>query len=245
MRILTFADMGIGNLVWYLPVLRALSQHDLTVICPNQELRDLINAQIKCSFQMSGRYDVAVNNFLCQRKQDIKKIWRIPKRIGHDWIERRKFVWVFTDKIKMDKDKPEEYYNNLLLQPLGLKPIYEKIKFPDFKVQRYDVIVSKNSSIPAKDWDDWDNLIRVLRRYKANVKVLDPKEQPLIVATAMISKCKLFIGNDSGLAKISSNLGIPTIQIFRWFTDCFVRCRVNGVNLIEPTLQEVLNEINL
>jgi len=245
MRILTFADMGIGNLIWYLPVLRALSQHDLTVICPNQELRDLINAQIKCSFQMSGKYDVSVNNFLCQRKEDIKKIWRIKKRIGHSWVERKKFVWLFTDKIPMDKDKGEEYYNNLLLQPLGLEPIYEKIKFPDFNVKEYDVIISKNSSTVKKDWEHWHWLIEALEYRGLSVKVLDQKEQPLIVAAAMISKCKLFIGNDSGMAKISANLGIPTIQIFRWFTDCFVRARVNGVNLIEPTLQEVLNEIHL
>jgi hypothetical protein len=62
----------------------------------------------------------------------------------------------------------------------------------------------------------------------------------------MIAKCKGFIGNDSGLVKIADNLCVPNIQIFRWWTDSIVRARVfiNGTNLIEPELTDVLIAIN-
>lgn len=243
MRILTFADMGIGNLIWYLPTLRALSQYDLTIDIPDGQLKKLIQYNLNANYKVQGKYDVSVNNFLCQRKQDIKKIWRIPKRIGHDWIQRRKFVWMFTNKIKMNLDKHEEYYNNLLLTFLGLTPIYEKINYPICKVKSFDIVISKESSQINKEWQYWDELISLLKE-NHSVEILSKEKYDLFQAINVISKSKLFIGNDSGLAKISSNLGIPTIQIFRWFTDCFVRARINGVNLIEPTLNEVLEQIN-
>jgi hypothetical protein len=142
----------------------------------------------------------------------------------------------------MNRDKHEEYYNNLLLNPLQLPPINKKINFPECKVPSYDIIISRKSSTFEKDWIHWNELLFSLKQ-TYNIKVLQMGEYDLLQVCNLISKCKLFIGNDSGLAKISANLGIPTIQIFRWFTDCFVRCRVNGVNLIEPTLNEVLKEI--
>jgi ADP-heptose:LPS heptosyltransferase len=242
MRILTFADMGIGNLVYYLPVLKALSQHNLTVICNNEELRQVIDYNVKCGFKTQGAYDVSVNNFLCQRKQDMVKIWRIKKRIGHDWIERRKFVWMFTDKIKMNKDKHEMEYNSMLCEPLGLQTYYSTLSFPDFNVPEYDILISAKSSKPEKDWAHWDTLITKLKKHY-NVKELKRGEYPLIVVGAMINKCKMFIGNDSGLVKIADNLCIPSIQIFRWWTDSIVRARIKGSNLIEPLLQDVLIEV--
>ena len=243
MRILTFTDMGIGNAIWYLPVLRGLSKHDLTVVCPNQELRDFIDYNINCSFKVQGRYDISVNNFLCQRAQDMKQILGIPKRIGHSWIERRKFAFAFTDLIEMNKDKHEQVYNNMLLDPLGLKAYSGTIKYPDINnIPEYDILLSTKSADPAKDWQHWDELIKRLKDFK--IKILVPGEYPLLVVTTMISKCKLFIGNDSGLVKISDNLGIPSIQIFRWWTDCFVRCKILfGTNLIEPSLEDVLVEV--
>lgn len=241
MRILTFADMGIGNFVFYLPVLRALAKEDLTVICPNEQLRAILDHNIEAKYEPKNKFDVSVNNFLCQDKRHLQKIWKIPQRIGHKawWRDRS---WIFTDKVPMNQDKSEEYYNCKLLEPLGMKPIFKPLRVPDFNTPQYDIIISKHSADPKKDWEHWDELVRRLNSSK--IKVLDSKETPLIVVCDMIRKCKLFIGNDSGLAKIAANLGIPTIQIFRWFTDCFVRARVKGINLIEPTIEEVLCSID-
>lgn len=237
--------MGIGNFMFYLPVLRALSHEDLTVICPNQELRVILDYNLRCKYEPIGKYDVAINNFLCQRNEDIKKIWRIPVRIGHDSWWRKKYTWVFNYKVPMNQDKSEEYYNCKLLDPLGIEPVFKPLEIPDFKMPKYDIILSTQSASPKKDWEHWDKLTDHLRyNLKANFKVLSKGEYPLIVVADMIRNCKLFIGNDSGLAKISANLGIPTIAIFRWFTDCFVRCRIKGINLIEPTLDEVLCHLN-
>ena len=245
MRILTFADMGIGNFVFYLPVLRALAKHDLSIVCPNEQLRMLADYNLpNAKFGIHGKYDVSVNNYLCQRNEDIKKIWRIPRRIGHDSWWRKKYRWIFTDKVYMNQDKHEEYYNCKLLEPLGLNPIFDKIKFPDFRLPAYDIIISKHSSTPIKDWEYWDELIAILKQ-NYSVKVLDPKEPPLIAVCDLISKAKLVIGNDSGIVKIASNLGVKAIQIFRWWTDCFVRARINGINLIEPSVEEVLCSIEL
>lgn len=248
MRILTFADMGIGTLMFYMPVLRALAQHDLTIVPPtkqggvysqNEQLAELLKYNIKAKYEIKGKFDVSVNNFLSQDTRHLAKITGIPKRIGHvAWWRKRQMI--FTDKIPINQDKSEEYYNCKLLEPLGMEPIFEKIKFPDFKMPSYDIIISPGSGQRIKDWEHWWIFINILMAKGFDVKVLDPKEYPLMVVCDLISKCKLFIGNDSGLAKISANLGIKTIQIFRWWTDCFVRCRVNGINLIEPSVKEVL-----
>jgi ADP-heptose:LPS heptosyltransferase len=133
----------------------------------------------------------------------------------------------------------------MLLDPLGLKAYAGVIKFPNFNVPEYDILVSAKSSNPAKDWPHWDALIIKLKKHY-NVKVLVPGEFPLLYVCAMIAKCKGFIGNDSGLVKIADNLCVPNIQIFRWWTDSIVRARVfiNGTNLIEPELTDVLIEVN-
>lgn len=233
--------MGIGNFIFYLPVLRALAKEDLTVICPNEQLRAILDYNIKAKYEIKGKFDVSVNNFLSQDKRHLTKIWKIPNRIGHKawWRDRS---WIFTDKVPMDQDKSEEYYNCKLLEPLGIKPIFEPLRVPNFGMPKYDIIISRNSANPKKVWQYWNELIYSLHDYK--VKILDPQEYPLIVDAHMIRNCKLFIGNDSGLAKIAANLGTPTIQIFRWFTDCFVRARVKGINLIEPTVEEVICQLN-
>lgn len=245
MRILTFADMGIGNFIFYLPVLRALAKEDLTVICPNEQLRAILDYNIKAKYEIQGKFDVSVNNFLSQDKRHLTKIWEIPKRIGHKawWRDRS---WIFTDKVPMDRDKSEEYYNCKLLEPLGIKPIFKPLRVPDFNTPQYDIIISKHSSELKKDWEYWGDLKLFLKlKYPGiTIKILDSNEIPLIVVCDILRKCKLFIGNDSGLAKIAANLGTPTIQIFRWFTDCFVRARVKGINLIEPTVEEVICQLN-
>jgi len=240
-RILTFADMGIGNTVFYLPVLRALAKEDLTIYCPNERLRELLKYNIKADYEIKGKFDISINNFLSQNKRHLAKIWNIPKRIGHKaWWRDRSLI--FTDKVPMFLDKGEEEYNNNLLKPLGMKPIFEKIRFPDFNMPNYDIIISRYSGTPARNWEHWDELICALKQRGYNIKVLHPKEPPLIALCDMLSKCKLFIGNDSGLAKITANLGVKTIQIFRWFGEV-VRCRVKGTNLIEPSVEEVLIRI--
>ena len=73
MRILTFADMGVGNLVWYLPTLRALSVHDLTVVCHNPELKQLIDYNVPCSFKMEGSMMYQLITFYAS----VKKILRV------------------------------------------------------------------------------------------------------------------------------------------------------------------------
>lgn len=232
--------MGIGNFVFYLPVLRALAQHDLTVYCPNKELRVILDYNIKAKYEIQGKFDISVNNFLSLDKRHLAKIWNVPQRIGHvAWWRKRQMI--FTDKVPMDQDKGEEESNCDLLKPLGIDPIFEKIKSPDFSMPSYDIVISRYSADKNKEWQHWDELISRLLFVKAGVKVLDPQEYSLIAVCDMISKCKLFIGNDSGIAKIAANLGIKTIQIFRWWTDCFVRCRVRGINLIEPSVKDVLD----
>lgn len=42
------------------------------------------------------------------------------------------------------------------------------------------------------------------------------------------------------MVKIAANLWVKSVQIFRWWTDSFVRARVKGINLIEPTVDEVI-----
>lgn len=245
MRALTFCDMGIGNFIFYYPVIKTLSSHyDLTIICPNNQFRDIIDFNLKADYEQEGRCDVAIHNFLTLRRQDILKSWKIPKRIGHVWHGWHKWSFRLTDKIPMRPDKSELYYNSLLLSPLGLEPDLAPIGYPEWDAPQYDIIISRQSSTCEKDWLYFDELIDFLEREGLKIKVLDPKEYKLIQLFALIKKAKLFIGNDSGIAKISANLGIPTIQIFRWFTDCYVRARVNGINLIEPDLTEVTQIIN-
>ena len=238
MRILTFADFGLGNLIFYLPVLRSLTRFDLTIITPNPQFRLLLHYNLNVKFEQKGDYDVAIHNFLTLRKQDVLKSWRIPKRIGHIWEDWHKWGFRLTDKILMRGDKGEEYYNNLLLQPLGLNPVYKTLYPLDMGMKSYDIVIAPFSSTPKKDWRGFSE---ILPKYQS-IEVLTEKYN-LLECIDLIRKAKIFIGNDSGLAKVSAHLNKPTIQIFRYNTDCFVRAKIKGYNLIEPELSEVLEII--
>lgn len=65
----------------------------------------------------------------------------------------------------------------------------------------------------------------------------------LIKTLDLIKKADLFIGNDSGLTVSAYYLGVPTIQIYReGMTGDIARTKLKHF-LIEPTVEEILNEI--
>jgi ADP-heptose:LPS heptosyltransferase len=261
-NILVFMDMGIGNAVWMIPVLRNIP--NLYIDCPNPELRELLKANVNFKeYDQNIEYTHCIANFLVQRNQEIYKIikHRIPNRIGHDC--RRKYRWMFNTHVKFDPMQHEKDCNgDLWYSGLGYG---DTIQLPksDKKYDRYDVLIQAHSSNdPKKDYPYYRTVIQLLpgkkigmigskNEYdKANEIIAGLPVDNLCGKYTLIETCHLMtnarvvLGNDGGLTKIADQMGINTIQIFRYWTDSFNRASViHGVNLLEPTVYTVVSSI--
>lgn len=215
--------------------------------------------------------DTVVSNFLAQRNEEVRQIIdaRIPCRIGHNWKGSAKYGWLFNLSFVIDDDKHEIDSNLDLIKPFAAEPAkeYFPISLPRRNVnEKFDILIAPHSSNdPRKDWGHYPDLLGRLTRYKI-AAIGSPREHDTISAIVgnkpgvevenlagkydlsqtahLIKNSRLLISNDSGLAKIAEALATPHIQIFRWWTRVFVRCRTsNGINLIEPTVDQVYDQI--
>jgi ADP-heptose:LPS heptosyltransferase len=271
-NVLIFADMGIGNLVWYYPFLKSIESFDLTIASNNSEIIELLKFNIPTANVLKyneipdKKYDVVVANFLCQKNLEVYEIIKrkIPCRIGHAFARRLKYAWLFNHSFDMDLDRHETVSNLDLLIPFNVNKNYSFIKLPEREIHdSYDIVIQPHSSFAAiKDWQGYVELYKHLNDYKIAfvgskkekefISTFFPKainlagKYDLIGTTHIIKNSKLTVGNDGGLTKITDGIGGKAIQIFRWWSDSYVIAKVlNGINLIEPSVEEVLFSIEI
>ncbi len=235
-----------------------------TFVCDSTELEYLLWFNFKNSIIINleslphWEYNTSISNFLCQDKETVKKIieLRIPCRIGHLWEGRSKYRWLYTHVRLANEDIPEEYANNQLVDPFGLCPQPYQLRLPpvDIKLPKYDILFQVHSSgNPAKDYPRYGEVINILKKeYKIGLigsdaereyseKFADKKVEnlcglySLTESFHLLNSAELVVGNDSGLLKVSDNLGIPSIQIFRQWSPCTIRCAIKQTNLIDPS----------
>lgn len=136
-RVLVFCDMGIGDLVMFMPTIKALHDngYNLTFDVTRQPQSDILLKHFPCSSHIvKGVYGYSLNNFHTIRNKAILKIMRlrIPNRVGHAYNKYSKFFnhpayFSMGDSI----DQIEKNY--LLYAPFGSM---QKVKL-FFDVQPY------------------------------------------------------------------------------------------------------------
>jgi hypothetical protein len=264
-------NLALGNLIAMLPMMKAIDRRPNTyntIVCsdkeliwllyynlPYTEIRYFVNA-------LNYSYGTSISNFLCQDKDTVKKIieLRIPCRIGHVGLND-KYKWLYTHVRRAGDDIPEEFMNNQLVDPLGLCPQPYQLILPpiDITVPKYDILIQAHSSgNPAKDYPYYAEVIKLLKKdYKVGLIGSDAEREyceqfkaknlcglySLIETFHLINGAELVLGNDGGLLKVSDNLGIPSVQIFRKWSPVKIRCAIKQTNLIDPQPIEVVNII--
>jgi hypothetical protein len=238
-------SLALGNLAWMFPMFEALHKKGcLTIVCDNEELKELI----KYNFPLAG----------------VDALGEINCRIGHLWNHKGKYSWLYTHVRNADENTPEEYMNNQMLDPLRLNPQPYRIKLPakDKLIPKYDILIQAHSvNDPNKDWGKYRRVIETLHReYKIGLigsgTEREYSEQfraynvdnfcgkySLIETMHLVNNARLVIGNDGGLLKVSDNLGVPSIQIFKKWSPVKIRAAIKGINLTEPAVNDVINII--
>jgi len=248
-RILIYANMGYGDLVFYLPVLKAIERKFETVIVLENQVKtnflrsmgiksSIVKAAYLFSPTADRKFDTVVCHWLQQWTPIIRQIikMRIPCRIGHDW--REKYHWLWTHPVPYTEHGHYRFSNESLLKPFGLEPVYETATIEN-PISDYEIVLVPNSSEPKRDWPGFSNLYDQLSpRYRV-YKML--KSLPMDVAIRMLAGARLVIGNNSGMPIIADYLEVPAIQIFRRgeVVTPQIAGLFHGIDLIEPTAEEV------
>jgi len=266
--VLVPVNMGIGDTVFLMPMLHALSLNtQLVIACPKKDVNEILSINIPKAIlidQITGKknyYGTVICNFLSKWTPIIHKLLslRIPTRIGHINSRDEKYAWFFNHHVKYEKWQHYTEWNNALLQPLHIEPIVEfTLRSAPINVPAYDILISPCSSFdPKKEWPYYEGLIRQLGDFKVGI-IGNLKERPgcyfdntenlagqfsLLQTYQMLKHAKLVIGNCGGMVKIADMLGTKCIQIFREFDDSFPQAKISGINLIEPDIHGVQSAV--
>jgi ADP-heptose:LPS heptosyltransferase len=250
-RVLIPCNVGYGDLVFLLPVLRALDGKDTTLVLDDPDKADFlrqVGIQNAWIFPWERLHATEYDTIICTHAQQWTPIVyqvidrRIPCRIGHIW--REKYSWVWTHKVPFVDGWHEIKNNESLLIPFGLKPIHRKIVV-DNPIKRFDVMIAPNTTSPEKDWHGFGELIGKLH-YAGYAGVYVDRKWRIEDLLRTVAGTRLVIGNDSGLPKIADAMGIPAIQIFK-------KCGwqpsrsglTHGIDLVEPTVEGVFSRAQI
>lgn len=246
-RVLLYANIGLGDLVLLLPVIRALDTPSLTICLDDEEKQTFLrmmgvhNAYIYPTEWVDHHdYDTVICNFQQQWTPIVRQIIarRIPCRVGHVW--RDKYQWLWT-RVLPCRGVHVRTANNTLLWPFHIDPVDERVEVE--KDAGCDVLIVPHSKWPEKDWPHFDKLASRLLNLHHHVEVIDC-HWPMDKLLRHVSGARIVIGNDSGLPKVKDAMGGNAIQIFRSGAPGPERWGLKqGVDLIEPTVDEVINQI--
>jgi hypothetical protein len=243
-KVLIFADLALGDLCFFLPVIQALKDRPHDVVCNDPDRAEvirLITPNIKRLDEVTGEYGTAIVSWQQQYKPYIKKVLEldIPIRIGHFNLERDKYAWVFNQKIPCLHNYHRAVVNEWLLWPFGIHHP-EPVRLDMIpRVGFVDVLIAPHGVFGSKDWPRYASLReRLLERYSVrwiDFHVLMPN------LFQMVASSRLVIGNDSGLVKLADAFGIPTITTFLSAGPATIAQAgtLHGYNLLDPTVDEV------
>jgi ADP-heptose:LPS heptosyltransferase len=251
-RVLIPCNVGYGDLVFLLPVLRALDGKDTTLVLDDTDKADFlrqVGIQNAWIFPWERLHATEYDTIICTHAQQWTPIIyqvidkRIPCRIGHIW--REKYSWAWTHKVPFVDGWHERTNNASLLEPFKLKPIHRKIEIEPER--GFDVLIAPNTTSPEKDWDGYDELARKIFATPNTFSFTTIYEKlPMNKLLRAIAGARLIIGNDSGLPKIADAMGIPAIQIFKACGWQPSRSGLShGIDLVEPTVDEVFTRAQI
>lgn len=107
--LLIFADMGLGNLMHFMSTLKKFDTPETFVVINKYrdvlDYFDLKNLNIVDEVP-DIKFNTVIMNFLTQKKENVKHIFKIPNRIGHLFGDA-KYKWVFNYPIEFHGKEEE------------------------------------------------------------------------------------------------------------------------------------------
>ncbi len=223
-RGIVFCDMGIGNFVFLMPIIKALSKKfEITLVAEKPEIIAIIDAHFECSRKISGKYDFSINNYFVLQRKNILKILklRIPLRIGQV-NKKDKFYRFFNKHIPFDEINYELYQNYKLIDFLGVEK--ERLFFEINKYihdKPYFVVQPRSYTDKGKN-TDLRELIEKLLKAADVILIGHDRENvdlpginligktTILDAAGIIKGCMHFYCLESGLSHIAIAMKIPT-----------------------------------
>lgn len=223
-RGLIFCDMGIGNFVLLMPVIKSLSKKfELTLAAEKKEIKEIIANHFNCSQEINGRYDFSINNAFVMQKKNILRLLklRVPLRIGHVH-KNNKFNFFFNKRIPFDEFNYELNQNHNLVRFLDVDR--ENLFFNVNKYNHskpYYAVQPRSHTVREKN-TNLGNLIENLLKKSDVILIGHEKEMTklpginmigktsIMEAAAIIKGSKHFYGLESGLSHIAVALNVPT-----------------------------------
>lgn len=222
---------GIGNIVQATPAIKAIAEEghhiDLNLHCNSSN-------EVKRLFEIPGVCSVYMNAEKLDRKYDFqlngpftpgKKHTKIVIKPRFHYAKHRPEAEVYYDLAKQIGIKTPMGDAEINIGEHGWIPDSESVAIysgskPDWAMKRwdkYDVLARKFKKVmlvgTREDIDSHGNPTWITRPFKWPShcqKVIGPIQN----VAYTISKCKMFIGNDGGLAHVAAATGVPTFVLF-------------------------------
>jgi ADP-heptose:LPS heptosyltransferase len=170
-RVLIYADLGIGDLVMFMPTISVLREYgfELTFYVTRTTCKDILKRHFpECSQEITGTYGWSLNNFHgTYHKWYFWKLLflRIPRRVGHAWNKWAKF---FNYPVHFELNGWRETEKNIELVYQFVPPEIPVVKEMFFEVDEvslpcddYLLIQPCSSTDPRKNigLDKWIDII--------------------------------------------------------------------------------------
>jgi ADP-heptose:LPS heptosyltransferase len=235
MKVLVVLGGGIGNIVQATPAIKLIASAghivDLRLFCNStKDVKDIFKIPsvrkifIRLEDQNAEKYDVQLNgpftpgkkfpakrhlktrtNY-AQHKEEAKVYADLADQIGIKWRQMPAI------EINPGKHGPEPKHEDTVAIYPGSKPDWAMKRW-----DKYDQLASKFKHVTLvgtpSDIDSHGNPAWIKKPWKwpSNVSRF---HGTLKEAAHYISKCKIFVGNDGGLAHVAGGCGIPTFVLF-------------------------------
>lgn len=224
-RVLIFCNMGIGDLVMLMSVIKILIEHnyDVTALTKRSVNREILSYHFKgIKLDLNGIYGWSINNFHTVYWKEILTIfrYRIPNRVAHEHYIYSKF---FNRLIKFDFYVYQPDMNLLLLKQLGIKELeslYFKKPLKEYVlIQPFSYTDRRKECMPINEiLSKNENIIVIGHKseYKDLLGVINMIGKTDIIHTSeLIALAKHFYCLESGLAHIAAAIGTPTTVYYR------------------------------
>ena len=216
-KILLYCDMGLGDLVMFLPTVQSLlnNGYELTFRCMRPSCVEVLKGMYpQCNFidntirfkvgqipyplalylnNRKGRHGLAIVPMYCCGYSSLELFFlRIPRTVGHDW--RKKWSGFYTDTVKFHENEyqVDSYLN--LLKPLTddvVREMFfktEKFEIPD----DYVLVQPFSMSDPRKNFMDFGKIAEE----NANVVLVGSKKEiDVALRKPWGKKCKHYTTN--------------------------------------------------
>ena len=216
-------NMGLGNQIQFIPVIKALIKNRMNVISDSSFYKDL--GILKGNDIVSRKKLTNLAVFGYDWKQVLKM--RLKYRgdlFGFKYRVKGKIIGIgYTKALDFNPNKTEVENNMQILKLLGIEDFEIDYNIDRIESPQKNWIALGISNKKGKKYPYWEDLANLLKKdgfkvyafgdYKIK-NCINPTTPTLLDLRKWLSKMEFFIGVDSGIMHIADAMKIPTIVMF-------------------------------